>query len=220
MLVSQIIEDNFPHVYTTDKVSFALQMMDDYNVQHLPVENHDDFAGLISKDLLHDFDGDDLIAALEDHFVLASILPREHFLTAIKMVAGLGDISLLPVVNEAKELQGVITAKKLIHAAATFNAVDEPGGMIVLEMEKRNFSFGELSRLVETNDAYITQLNTYTDATTGILQVTFKINKLEISDIIATLQRYDYTILYYFGEELYENELKENLDLLMAYLNI
>ncbi len=43
---------------------------------------------------------------------------------------------------------------------------------------------------------------------------------MEISDIIATLQRYDYIIRYYFGEEEYENELKENYDLLMAYLNI
>jgi len=220
MLVSQISEDNFPHVYTTDKVSFALQMMDDYNVQHLAIETHEKFAGLISKDILHDFDEDAPISTLEDHFIVAGILPHEHFLTAIKMMAGLGDISLLPVVNETKDLLGVITAKKLIHATSTFNAVDEPGGMIVLEMEKRNFSFGEISRLVETNDAYITQLNTYTDINTGILQATIKINKIEISDIISTLQRYDYNILYYFGEELYENELKENLDLLMAYLNI
>ena len=220
MLVSQIIEDSFPNVYITDKVSFALQMMDDYNVQHLAIANHEKFAGLISKEILLEEDGDAAILTLEDRFVEASILPHEHFLSGIKMVIGLGDISILPVVNESKDMLGVITAKKLVHAAGIFNAVDEPGGLIVVEMEKRNFSFGELSRLVETNDAYITQLNTYTDAATGILQATIKVNKIEISDIVATLQRYDYNILYYLGEELYENELKENLDLLMTYLNI
>jgi CBS domain-containing protein len=220
MLVSQIIEDNFPHVYVTDKVSFALRMMDDFNVQHLAIEANEKFAGLVSKDILHEYGDDEPISALEDQFIDACILSHEHFLTAVKMMAGLGDITLLPVVNETKEMLGVITAKKLIHATGIFYAVDEPGGMIVLEMEKRNFSFGELSRLVETNDAYITQLNTSTDTATGILQATIKVNKIEISDIIATLQRYDYNILYYFGEELYENELKENLDLLMAYLNI
>ena len=50
--------------------------------------------------------------------------------------------------------------------------------------------------------------------------VTLKINKLEISDIIATLQRYDYSVIHYFGEEQYENELKNNYDHLMNYLNI
>ncbi len=220
MLVSQIIETNFPQVHLHDRVSFAIHLMDDYHVEHLAVVKEDRFAGIISRDILMDADEGDTLALLEEQFTHASVLPHEHFLSALKMVATMGDISLVPVVNDAHELVGVISAKKLIHAAAIFNAVEEPGGMIVMEMDKCNFSFGEISRLIETNDAYITQLNTYTENFTGLLQVTVKVNRIEISDIIATLQRYDYTIRYYFGEELYENELKENLDLLMAYLNI
>lgn len=71
------------------------------------------------------------------------------------------------------------------------------------------FSFGELSRLVETNDSYITQLNTYTEAGTGLVIVTIKINKIEVSDIVATFQQYDYVVRYYFGREEYANELKK-----------
>ena len=87
-------------------------------------------------------------------------------------------------------------------------------------MDSNNYSFSEISRLVETNDAQITQLNTYTDPDTGLMQVTVKINKKEISDIVATFQRYEYSIKYYFGEELYENELRSNYDNLMNYLKI
>ena len=87
-------------------------------------------------------------------------------------------------------------------------------------MEKRDFSLGQLSRLIETNDAFITQLNTSVNSLTGLTEVTIKINKNEISDIIATLQRYDYSIKHYFGEEDYENELKENYEHLMAYLKM
>jgi len=220
MLVSQIIETNFPQILINDRVSFALHLMDDYHVEHLAVIKEDKFVGLASKDLLLDEDESSTLASVEEHFIQACVFPQEHFLSAIKLAANMGDISLVPVVNEAKELLGVVTAKKLIHAISIFNAVEEPGGIIVLEMDKRNFSFGEISRLIETNDAYITQLNTYNETSTGLLQVTIKVNRIEISDIIATLQRYDYNVRYYFGEELYENELKENLDLLMTYLNI
>jgi acetoin utilization protein AcuB len=87
-------------------------------------------------------------------------------------------------------------------------------------MEQRNFSFSELSKLVETNDAQITQLNTYWDTNSSSFLVTLKINKFEISDIVATFQRYEYQVKYYFGEELYVNELKSNYDHLMNYLNI
>jgi hypothetical protein len=73
---------------------------------------------------------------------------------------------------------------------------------------------------VETNDAQITQLNSYWDTTTDTFLVTIKINKFEISDIVATFQRYEYVVKYYFGEELYQNELRDNYDHLMTYLNI
>jgi acetoin utilization protein AcuB len=63
-------------------------------------------------------------------------------------------------------------------------------------------------------------LNSYTDSQSGSFYVVMRINKLEISDIVATFQRYEYQVKYYFGEELYENELRSNYDHLMNYLNI
>lgn len=219
MLVSQIIESGFPLLAPTDKVSFALQLMEDYDVLHLPVVTEEKFTGIISKDDLLDASENTPLTGLQEHFILASVFPEEHFLSALK-VAGRFDISIIPVTNRSGEITGCIRRKTLIQSLAAFLNVEEPGGMIVLEMDKRNFSFGEISRLIETNNAFITQLNTYTENTTGLFIVTIKINRVEISDIIATLQRYDYVIRYYFGEEDYENELKENYDLLMTYLKI
>jgi len=219
MLVSQIIESGFPHLSVLDKVDFALHLMDGYDVLHLPVIVEEKFAGIISKDDLLDADETAMLASLQSQFIHASVLPEEHILSALK-VASHFEISVIPAVNKNSEIQGIITQKNLARSLAGFFNVEEPGGMIVIEMDKRNFSFGELCRLIETNDASITQLNTYTESATGLYIVTIKINKMEISDIIATLQRYDYIIRYYFGEEEYENELKENYDLLMAYLNI
>ena len=219
MLVSQIIESGFPLLALTDKVSFALQLMDDYDILHLPVAAEDKFAGIISKEELHDAAENTPLAGLQKHFIVASVAPEEHILAALK-ITGRFDISIIPVISRSGEIAGFIRRKTLIQSLAAFLNVEEPGGMIVLEMDKRNFSFGEISRLIETNDAAITQLNTHTENTTGFFIVTIKINKVEISDIIATLQRYDYVIRYYFGEEQYENELKENYDLLMTYLKI
>ena len=73
---------------------------------------------------------------------------------------------------------------------------------------------------IALNDAQITQLNTHNDAETGMMQVTIRINKTEISDILATFQRYEYNVKYFFGEEQYANELRSNYDNLMNYLKI
>ena len=87
-------------------------------------------------------------------------------------------------------------------------------------MEKVNFAFSEIIKLVETNDAQVTQLNTYFEPLSNLFYITLRINKLEVSDIIATFQRYEYKIKYYFGEEQYENELRSNYNHLMNYLSI
>ena len=59
-----------------------------------------------------------------------------------------------------------------------------------------------------------------TEPDTGLIIVTLKLNKIEISAIVATFQRYDYTVRYYFGQESYDNELKDNYQHLLAYLNV
>lgn len=218
MLVSQLINTSFPALNVADTVIYALQLMDEYDVLHLPVISADKYAGLVCKD---DLLGEDETSQLSSVSFIKPLMVKneEHVLTALKTVAK-HHLSLLPVVNEQAELMGNLLTKDLLTAMATFIGTDEKGAIIVLETNKRQFSFGELSRLVETNDAFISQLNTYTEATTGLMIVTIKINRMEVSDIIATFQRYDYAVRYYFGEEEYANELRENYDHLIAYLNM
>lgn len=219
MLISQLLNTGFPSLNIADKASFALQLMDDYDVLHLPVLSNDKFVGIVSKDDLLDADETDTHLSTPHLLQQISIKSEEHFLGALKLIAN-NELTLLPVVNNQSELEGVVLAKDLFKTVTLFLGIEENGGLIVLETDKRNFSFGELSRLVETNDSYITQLNTYTEASTGLLIITLKINKIEVSDIVATFQRYDYVVRYFFGEEEYANELKENYQHLISYLKM
>lgn len=219
MLASQLINSGFPAINLFDKVSLALQLMDEYDIQHLPVLSEEKFAGIISKDDLLDADETRLVAAVEFSLQKISVKGEEYFLSALRLIAE-NELTLLPVVNEQAELAGVISSKDLLRRLSSFVGNEDKGGIIVLETDKRNFSFGEVNRLVETNDAYITQLNTYTEPDTGLVVITLKVNKIEISDIVATFQRYDFVVRYYFGEETYANELKENYNHLLSYLNM
>jgi CBS domain-containing protein len=160
-----------------------------------------------------------VLSQLENLFSKAAVHANAHFIEAVQRVNEF-NLSLIPVVDKEDEYLGAITATDLLIQLGRLTGANEPGGIIVLEMEQVNFSFSELSKLVETNDAQITQLNTCTDPQSKVFYVTIKINKFEIADIIATFQRYDYHVKYSFGEELYENDLRNNYDHLMNYLNI
>lgn len=219
MLATQLLNSSFPSVHLTDSASLALQLMEDYDVQHLPVLADEKYVGLVAKSDLLDLSEEHALGGDGGLILPYSIKAEEHFLTALKLAAE-KEISLVPVINEQSELLGVISITELLYRLSNFLGNNEPGGIIVLEISKRNFSFGEISRLVETNDALITQCNTFTEPETGLVIITLKVNKIEISAIVATFQRYEYVVRYYFGEESYANELKDNYNHLLAYLNV
>lgn len=219
MLANELISTSFPTTKPEDKIHVALQLMDNFDIVHIPVVDHEKYIGLLSKDDLLDLDESASIKAALEDVLVKSVKSTEHFLSALKLAVQ-NNLSNIPVVNNENDWVGAISTTDLLKALARFTGLDEPGAIIVLEMERKSYSFGEISRLIETNDAYITQFNTYTENETGLLIATIKLNKMEVSDILSTFQRYEYSVRYFFGEEHYENELKHNYDHLMTYLKV
>ncbi|MEK7227170.1 MAG: CBS domain-containing protein [Bacteroidota bacterium] len=220
MLTRELSSQSLPFLRLHDKVYQALEMMNESHVAHLPVVDGDKFIGIISEqDLLQAENDNSSLDALEQSFSNISVKEDEHFLKAVQLAADNG-LSVVPVVSEENELTGTVAYNDLLKFSSEFMSLSEPGGLIVLEMESNQYSFNDISKLVETTDAQITQLNTSNDPETGMMQVTLRINKPDISDVVAAFQRHEYNVKYFFGEELYTNELKSNYDNLMNYLKI
>lgn len=220
MLTRELPSQSLPYLRLHDKVYQALQLMNDHQVAHLPIIEGDKYIGIISENDLSQEDNDHIeLLQLQQSFANHFVKETDHVLKAVHMAAENG-LSVVPVLNDDNELAGTVSYNDLLKYASEFMSLNEPGGLIVLEMESNQYSFNEISKLVETNDAQITQLNTSNDAESGMMLVTIRVNKPEISDIISTFQRYEYNVKYFYGEQLYTNELKSNYDNLMNYLKI
>jgi acetoin utilization protein AcuB len=220
MLTGDLSSQTLPFLRPEDKVYQALQLMNDNQVAHLPIVNGEKYVGIISEDdlLLVDNDHSEL-GELQQSFASTSVKSDEHFLKAIQVAAENG-LSVVPIVDNDNDFIGAVAYNDLLKHASEFMSLNEPGGLIVIEMQSNQYSFNEISKILETNDAQITQLNTYNNPETGIMRVTIRINKPDVSDIVAAFQRYEYDVKYFFGEELYANELRSNYDNLMNYLKI
>jgi acetoin utilization protein AcuB len=220
MLTRELLTQTLPYLHLQDKVYQALQLMNDNNVTHLPIVNGEKFVGIISEeDLLQVENDKSELSTLQQSFADVSVKDDDHFLKAVQLAAESG-VSVVPVVNEENELVGTVAYNELLKFSSEFLSLKEPGGLVVLEMESSQYSFGEISKIIESNDAQITQLNTSFDSATGLMLVTIRINKQEVSDIVASFQRYDYYVKYFFGEEIYTNDIRSNYDNLMNYLKI
>jgi len=215
-----ILSVGVPALNMDDTVFVAKEIMVEHHLAHLPVISENKLLGILSEDSLLDANSDSApISSLLAFFSHASVQGIGHMLDTLHVCSEF-QLTLIPVLNADSDYLGSITALDLLRLTDKIVGAGDPGAIIVLEMDKVNFAFSEMIKLVETNDAQITQLNTYYDSMSSLFYVTLRINKMEVSDIVATFQRYEYKIKYYFGEEQYENELRDNYNHLMNYLSI
>lgn len=220
MTTLQLIDNTIPQLHLEDTVNKALQLTADFKCTHLPVVDKDKYLGLISEDdLLDNITEGATIELFQLDFIPAKVNVNQHFLKAVP-VCNLYQTNVIPVVNESDELLGCIRNFGLINALGNFCGANEFGALVVLEMEPNRLAISEINSIVESDGATILHLNVSPISTGQLLQVTLQINKREISTIIASFERYEYSVIYYSGEELFENNLATNYQNLMTYLQI
>ncbi len=220
MLAQELINSVLPQLKLSDTVSTALQLMSDFKITHLPVVSGEKYLGMISEDNLLDEENKKIqIEYYQNDFIEASVNSKKHFLDAVN-ISNHYQTNVIPVVNETNELIGSIGGQDLLAALGNFSGANESGAVIVLEMERSRFSISEISRIVESDGSVILHLNITMKPDSTILLVTLHLNKKEISTIIASFERYEYTISYHAGEELFESEIDLNFRHLMNYLDI
>lgn len=218
MLCEQIIAPDYPTLATDSTVADAMLVFDDHNLSFAPLLKGEELLGLISLEVLGSLDERTLLAEVPLRTI--SIGGSQHIYAALRTIAAAGT-GLLPVLDQQLQYLGVITAETLLNGLATLLDVERSSGAIItLQMKRLDYSLSALTRLVESGDANITQLNTYMEAGTDELWVNIQLDRIEVSDIISTLQRYEYNVVHFWGNELYENELRRNYDALMNYLSI
>jgi CBS domain-containing protein len=220
MIVKDIVTGEIMPLRTSDSVNFALNVMEENRVHHLPVVNERELLGLVAEfDLVNHPDMDDPVGNVKLSLVNASISENQHIFDAMKMISEM-KLSLLPVVDQRNTYTGIITLPNLIHHLTLVTSVINPGGIIILEMAENNYSMAEVSQIVESNDARILGAFVSSHPDSTLIQLTLKLNRVDLTPIIQTFQRYNYTIKATFAEKDDLDELKERYDALMNYLSI
>jgi CBS domain-containing protein len=219
MTSAELITNHILPLEFTNTAGQAVEIMHEHHVNELSVVNKNKFYGILRLEDIEDLLEDTSIADCVPLLKTTLVRPADFFLVALKKMHE-QKLTSLPVVNEEGTLLGIIAEEELLQAVSHYNAASQPGGVIILQVHPNNFSISEIGRIVESNDAKIIHLNTWTDASSGQLMVAVKMNKSDIHDVLASFERYQYNVIQYFGENLTEDELKDNYEHLMNYLNI
>jgi acetoin utilization protein AcuB len=220
MLAKDLISNSVIPLKTSDTGQYALDLMDDYKVSHLPIVNGDSLLGLITEDdILLINDPNEPIGNHQLSLTRPFVEESQHIYDVIKTFAVLR-LSLLPVIDGKDNYVGVITMFDLVQNLSKMTAVQNPGGIIVIELNSNDYSLSEIGQIVESNDAKVLSLYIYSYPDSTKIDVVLKINKIDVRPVLQTFYRYNYTIKASYTEKDNTDDLLDRYDLLMNYLNI
>lgn len=220
MLAKDLISKSIIPLKTSDTGQYALDQMEDFKVSHLPIVNGDSLLGLITEEDILTLNA--LSEPVGNHQLSLTrpfVEENQHIYDVIKTFAVLR-LSLLPVIDNKDNYIGVITMFNLVQNLSKITAVQNPGGIIVIELNSNDYSLSEISQIVESNDAKVLSLYIYSYPDSTKMDVVLKINKIDVRPVLQTFYRYNYTIKASYAEKDNTDDLLDRYDLLMNYLNI
>ncbi len=220
MLAIELISNAMPPVRTSDTIQKVVDRMAEFKVRHLPLVNEEQFLGLISEDdLIEPADYQAAVGSLALSLVNPYVLENQHIYDVIRLFYE-RQLTVVPVLDFKNNYLGLISINSMNEYFAKLTSVAEPGGIIVLEISNRNNSLAHIAQIVESDNAQVlsSYIRSFPDSTR--LEVTLKVNKQDISGIVASFQRYNYTVQATFNFTPVDDDSMNRYDSLMNYLNL
>lgn len=221
MLAKELISDVIPALKSSDTGVKALYWMDIFRISHLPIVNNTQFLGLITDTDIYDMNSpDEPIGNHSLSLFSPYVYEDQHIYEAIELISTL-KLSIVPVLDHKNNYLGMITSQRLLHYMGDLFGVKNPGGILVLELNSNDYSLTQIAQIVESNDAKILSMYIAYPGESTKMELTLKINRIDLSAIVQTFIRFDYIIKASFSDDddmevLYSNRYEQ----FMHYLNI
>jgi acetoin utilization protein AcuB len=221
MVAKDLISEVIPSLKTSDLGQTALNWMEIFRISHLPIVNNQDFLGLISDSDIYDMNNPE--EAIGNH-TLKLFNPyvdsEQHIFEVIGLASRL-KLSVVPVLDKNNHYKGVITTTDLIKHIAGLSSLDQPGGIIVVELVERDYSLSQIAQIVESNNVKVLSMYITSIPESTKLEITLKVNTSDMASVIKTFERYNYEVkTWVSGNDSMDNFYSERFDMLMKYLNI
>ena len=198
MIASSLLSNVVPVLKKDDTCAQALGWMDLFRVSHLPVLDGETYMGLLSDEIMYAHGSiHDPIGRLDIPREMTFVYEDAHMYDVIG-VASSRLLSVVPVLNRKEVYQGAILLTDILHNIDKLLCIDDPGGIIVLEVNKIDYSLAEVAQIVEYNEA-----------------------KVGIGPILDTFIRYRYVIKNTFvsGEDMNE-EMRDRYGQLLKFMEM
>lgn len=220
MLLHKLISAEVPVISLSDDIEYIRSLFFSSGLRQLPVVEAGRYLGLLEQDEIgeHEDEVAELTPQLYEHFRPAiSILA--HPFEALRVLHE-HELTVLPVLLEDGEYAGALSREALVDYLIEASGTDLAGGIIVLEMDPRDYSLAQIARICENEQVMVLGVYTITNPASSKLEVSIKTNSLDLAAVVQALERFEYTVVNTYGDRKIENDIMDRYKLLMNYLNM
>jgi len=221
MFAGRLIADNIPPLKPDDNCRRALNWMEELRLNALPVIKGKEFLGLVYKSEVNDPQKANmtLLEAAGTNFSKVVVYENQHVYDVVKLAA-INKLDLVPVLNNNQEYMGVVTVNDLVSYFAESKSVYTPGGIIILEIALKDYSMSQIATIIESDGAHLLSASVSTTQDPAQIELTLKIDKVDLTRILATFYRLNYNVTASFHQSEHSEDLQNRYESLMNYLNI
>lgn len=220
MRAFELISEQIPPLVHSDTGEKAMNFMDEFKVSHLPVLKNGQFVGLVSEsEILDRLEIQQSLDHLFLHLSRPYVNENSHIFEVLTKMSD-DRLSVIPILDEHENYVGCASIYEVMTQLAKTGSFKEIGGIIVLEINSLEYSMAQIAQIVESNNARILSAYILSNEASSNIEVTLKINQLDLTRIIRTFERYDYTVKTTFQKGFGDDDLQTRYDSLMNYLKL
>ncbi|MCW5923325.1 MAG: CBS domain-containing protein [Saprospiraceae bacterium] len=220
MTAHSLIALDIPSLSVEQTGREAFHLLSDHHVKHLPVVEDGKLVGLLSEEDIFNHKLSDPIK-LFDLSLLRRFAVNEHeHVFEVMRLMGDHRLTVIPVVDDEGSYVGLISQNDLLRYFANTASFTESGAVLVMEMPRRDYSLATITRIVEENDVKVLNAFVTSASDPDNVEVTLKLNRHDLSRVVASLERHNYEVKDMFGELEHADGLRDRYDSLMNYLNV
>ncbi len=221
MLASSLISDTIPPVKPNDHIGMALDWFGEFRVSQLPVVDNGRYLGLITEEeALEAADPDTPVGdVVRVGWQNAYVQSNNHIYDVIALMGGL-KVEVLPVLDAANHYLGVITLRDIAEYLSQLFALNEPGGVLVLQIPSNSYMLSEIGRITESADTKVLSLYLAPSEDRTELYLNLKVNVEDLSRLVAAFERFNYKVAHIIHRGSRIEQTNENLDAFFRFLNM
>jgi acetoin utilization protein AcuB len=220
MIARDLINDSFPPLKPTDTGLKAIRWMEEFRLDHLPLVDQTDYIGLISEQDILKLDSLERPLSHQKMPLIKPFAKASQPVFEVVKIMAQHHLTLIPVVDDDNHYLGLINTTDLLKYYKDSGIFDDATGVVVLEMDTRNYSLSEIAHLVELEDAKILSSFVTPHPENETFDITLKINQVDLSRILSSFSRHGYYVKEHYNQAQFVEDLRSRYDSLIKYLDI